>query len=141
MKAKELADTSMHLVERNEALLKVKDELQKFYRKTDGNHDIKKTLLLLRDIEKNNTNWDKFAGHFDEVSNDFIKKIKSKFPKLTKTDLKICTYLQLNLSSKEIAQLMNVTVRGVEIHRYRLRKKLNLDTNQSLHTFLNEQIS
>lgn len=141
LKAKELADTSMHLVERNEALLKVKDELQKFYKKTDGNHDIKKTLLLLRDIEKNNTNWDKFAGHFDEVSNDFIKKIKSKFPKLTKTDLKICTYLQLNLSSKEIAQLMNVTVRGVEIHRYRLRKKLNLDTNQSLHTFLNEQIS
>lgn len=141
LKTKELADTSMHLVERNEALLKVKEELQKLYKKTEGNHDIKKTLHLLHDIEKNNTNWEKFAGHFDEVSNDFIKKIKYKFPKLTKTDLKICTYLQLNLSSKEIAQLMNISVRGVEIHRYRLRKKLNLDSTQSLNAFLNEQIS
>lgn len=141
LKTKELADTSMHLVERNEALLKVKEELQKLYKKTEGNHDVKKTLHLLHDVEKNNTNWEKFAGHFDEVSNDFIKKIKIKFPKLTKTDLKICTYLQLNLSSKEIAQLMNITVRGVEIQRYRLRKKLNLDQNQSLSAFLNEQIS
>lgn len=138
LKTRELADTSMHLVERSEALLKVKEELQKLYKNTNENHDIKKTLHLLHDIEKNNDNWEKFASHFDEVNNNFLKKMKLKFPGLTNNDLKLCTYLQLNLSSKEIAQLMNITLRGVEINRYRLRKKLNITSKQSLNAFLNE---
>ena len=95
-------------------------------------------MQLVNDIEKNNSNWEQFVSHFDEVNNDFLKKLKLKFPKLSKTDLKVCAYLQLNLSSKEIAQLMNISVRGVEIARYRLRKKLNLETEQNLNDFLNE---
>ena len=97
-------------------------------------------MILVHDIEKNNNNWEIFAKHFDEVSNDFLKKMKLKFPTLTNNDLKICAYLQLNLSSKEISQLMNISVRGVEINRYRLRKKLNITGNQSFNTFFNEQI-
>lgn len=138
LKTKELADTSMHLVERSDALLKVKEELQKLYKNTNENHDIKKTLHLLNDIEKNNENWENFASHFDEVNNNFLKNLKHKFPKLTNSDLKVCAYLQLNLSSKEISQLMNISVRGVEISRYRLRKKLGIPTEQSLLEFLNE---
>ena len=137
-KNKELADVSMHLVERGDALIKVKDELQQLYKKTGGNHDVKKAIQLVNDIEKNNSNWEQFATHFDEINNDFLKKIKSKFPGLTNTDLKVCAYLQLKLSSKEIAQLMNISVRGVEISRYRLRKKLQLPTEQTLNDFLNE---
>ncbi|HSF45193.1 MAG TPA: triple tyrosine motif-containing protein [Chitinophagaceae bacterium] len=136
LKTKELADTSMHLVERSDALLKVKEELQKIYRKTNENHDIKKTLILLNDIEKNNDSWEKFALHFDEVNDNYLKNLKSKFPKLTSSDLKICAYLKLNLSSKEIAQLTNISVRGVEISRYRLRKKLGLSSEQSINAFL-----
>jgi DNA-binding CsgD family transcriptional regulator len=136
LKTKELADTSMHLVERSDALLKVKEELQKIYRKTNENHDIKKTLILLNDIEKNNDSWEKFALHFDEVNDNYLKNLKSKFPKLTSSDLKICAYLKLNLSSKEIAQLTNISVRGVEISRYRLRKKLGLSSDQSITVFL-----
>ena len=137
-KNRELADANLHLVEREDALTRVKDELQHLYKKTNNNHDVKKTLQLVNDIEKNNSNWEQFVSHFDEVNNDFLKKLKSKFPKLSKTDLKVCAYLQLNLSSKEIAQLMNISVRGVEIARYRLRKKLNLETEQNLNDFLNE---
>jgi DNA-directed RNA polymerase specialized sigma24 family protein len=137
-KNKELADTSMHLVERSDALLKVKDELQKLYKKSNENHDIKKALQLVHDIEKNNLNWENFATHFDEINNDFLKHLKSKFPKLTPSDLKVCTYLQLNLSSKEIAQLLNISLRGVEISRYRLRKKLDLLPEQTLVEFLNQ---
>lgn len=139
-KNKELADTSMHLVERSDALLKVKDELQKLYKKSNENHDIKKALHLVNDIEKNNLNWENFAAHFDEINNNFLKNLKTKFPKLTPTDLKVCTYLQLNLSSKEIAQLLNISLRGVEISRYRLRKKLELSTEQTLVEFLNQFI-
>ncbi len=137
LKTKELADTSMHLVERSDALLKVKEELQKLYKNTNENHDIKKTLTLLNDIEKNDSNWEKFASHFDEVNNNFLKNLKLRFPKLTNNDLKVCAYLQLNLASKEISQLMNIGVRGVEISRYRLRKKLGISSEQSLIDFLN----
>lgn len=137
-KNKELADVSMHLVERSDALIKVKDELQRLHKKTGGNHDVKRAIELVNEIEKNNSNWEQFAAHFDEINNDFIKKLKTRFPNLTSTDLKVCTYLQLKLATKEIAQLMNITVRGVEISRYRLRKKMNLATGQTLNDFLNE---
>jgi ligand-binding sensor domain-containing protein/DNA-binding CsgD family transcriptional regulator len=139
-KNKELADASMHLVERGDALVKVKDELQQLYKKTGGNHDVKKAIQLVSDIEKNNTNWEQFSNHFDEVNNGFLNKLKLKYPSLTNTDLKVCAYLQLKLSTKEIAQLMNISVRGVEISRYRLRKKLQLTTDQSINDFLNEII-
>lgn len=136
-KNRELADTNLHLVERSEALHKVQIELQKLYKKSGENHDIKKTLQLLHEIEKNNSNWENFATHFDEVNNNFLNKLKSMYPKLTNNDLKVCAYLQLNLSSKEIAQMMNISVRGVEISRYRLRKKLELPSERSLIDFLN----
>ncbi len=139
-KNRELADATMHLVERGDALAKVKDELQKLYRNSSNNHDVKKAIQLVSDIEKNNSNWEQFASHFDEVNNDFLKKLKAKYPNLSNTDLKVCAYLQLNLSSKEIAQLMNISVRGVEISRYRLRKKMQVPTEQSLNDFLNAAI-
>jgi hypothetical protein len=137
-KNKELVDANLHLVERSDALIKVKDELQQLYKKTDGNHDVKKAIQLVNDIEKNNSNWVQFANHFDEVNNDFLKKLSVRFPNLTNTDLKVCAYLQLKLTSKEIAQLMNITVRGVELSRYRLRKKLQLPAGQMLNDFFNE---
>jgi ligand-binding sensor domain-containing protein/DNA-binding CsgD family transcriptional regulator len=137
-KNRELADASMHLVERSDALQKVKSELQHLHKKTGENHDIKKAIQMVIDIEKTNANWENFASHFDEVNNDFLKRIQVQFPNLTNTDLKLCAYLLLNLASKEIAQLMNIAVRGVEISRYRLRKKLQLTSRQSLIEFLNK---
>lgn len=139
-KSKELADAAIHLEERNNALMKVKGELERLYKRSGNNHDIKKTLLLLKNVEKNNSNWEQFASHFDEVNNDFLKKIKDKYPALSNTDIKVCTYLKLNLSTKEIAQLMNISIRGVEISRYRLRKKLEIPKGQSLNDFLNKVV-
>lgn len=137
-KNKELADVSLHLVERTDALIKVKDELQRLHTKTGGNLNVKHVIQLVNEIEKNDANWDQFVEHFDEINNDLIKKLKKYFPQLTSTDLKVCAYLQLKLSSKEIAQLMNISVRGVEISRYRLRKKLQIPSKQTLNNFLNE---
>jgi DNA-binding NarL/FixJ family response regulator len=91
----------------------------------------------LKDVEQNSLNWEQFASHFNEVNNDFLKKLKAQHPFISNTDIKVCTYLRLNLSTKEIAQLMNISVRGVEISRYRLRKKLQIPTGQSLNDFLN----
>ncbi|HTI10398.1 MAG TPA: triple tyrosine motif-containing protein [Puia sp.] len=140
LKKKELANASMHLVEREDALARVKEELQTLYKKTGHNHDVKTALQLVNELEKNKSNWDQFASHFNEINNDFLKKLKAKFPTLTNSDLKVCAYLQLNLSTKEIAQLMNISVRGVDISRYRLRKKFQLSREQTLNDFLNSVV-
>jgi ligand-binding sensor domain-containing protein/DNA-binding CsgD family transcriptional regulator len=137
-KNKELADAALHLVERTDALARVKEELQKLYKSSEQDTSLKKSLQLVNDIERNNENWDRFAARFDEINNDFLKKIKGLYPQLTSTDLKLCAYLQLNMSSKEIAQLMNISLRGVEISRYRLRKKLQLPTEKSFVEFFAE---
>ncbi len=134
-KNKELADVALHLVERTDALARVKEELQKLYKSSAEDISLKKALQLVNDIERNNENWDRFATRFDEINNDFLKKIKAQYPQLTATDLKLCAYLQLNMSSKEIAQLMNISLRGVEISRYRLRKKLQLPTEKTFVEF------
>jgi DNA-binding CsgD family transcriptional regulator len=62
--------------------------------------------------------------------------LKNKHPEISPSELKLCAYLRMNLSSKEIAQLLNISVRGVEISRYRLRKKLNLATGENLFDYL-----
>ncbi|HWK99165.1 MAG TPA: LuxR C-terminal-related transcriptional regulator, partial [Parapedobacter sp.] len=67
-----------------------------------------------------------------------FKKLKADHPELVPNDMKLCAYLRMNMSSKEIASLLNITTRGVEIRRYRLRKKLNLAPGKNLTEFLME---
>ncbi|MBL0272833.1 MAG: hypothetical protein IPQ06_07095 [Chitinophagaceae bacterium] len=80
--------------------------------------------------------WESFAKHFDKVHSDFMVGLKEKHPTITPNELKLCAYLRMNLSTKEIAQLMNISVRGVEISRYRLRKKLQLPSEANLFDYL-----
>ncbi len=139
-KNRELADTSMHLVERSDALQKVKESVQKLYKAEPSNSELKRALHQLNEIERNNSDWGRFAASFDEINNDFLKKLKTRFPTLTNNDLKLCAYLQINMSSKEVSQLLNISIRGVEISRYRLRKKLGIPTEASISGFLNEMV-
>jgi hypothetical protein len=136
-KNKELASATMHLVERGKVLSKIKDELMQALKKTETPATpFKRVIRLLDDAESNDEDWEHFSTHFDQVHSNFLTIIKNRFPKLTPTDLKLCAYLRINLSSKEIAQLMGISVRGVEISRYRLRKKLALAQEVSLFDFL-----
>ena len=80
--------------------------------------------------------WKRFEVNFKELHEDFFERLLKEFPKLTPKDLKLCAYLKMNLSSKEIAPLMGISLRGVEIHRYRLRKKLQIETSEYLSSFL-----
>jgi DNA-binding CsgD family transcriptional regulator len=65
-----------------------------------------------------------------------MKKLRNNYPELTPKDLRLCAYLRMNLSSKEIAPLLNISIRGVEISRYRLRKKLHLPRDANLTDFM-----
>jgi len=79
-----------------------------------------------------------FEEAFNNADKDFLKKIKSSHPALTSNDLRLCAYLRLNLSSKEIAPLLNISSRSVEVKRYRLRKKLGLSHEDSLSDYILE---
>jgi DNA-binding CsgD family transcriptional regulator len=92
-------------------------------------------------IDRNINNADDWKFFEDAVNNadkDFLKKVKNIHPELTSNDLRLCAYLRLNLSSKEIAPLLNISLRSVEVKRYRLRKKMNLPHEDSLTDYIME---
>lgn len=136
LKTKELANVSMQLMENTDALTKLKVEIAKLNLSAEDENDLKRITSLLKDVEKNSANWDQFATHFDELNDGFLKRLKAEHSNLSRSDLKVCAYLRLNFSSKQIAQLQNISVRGVEIHRYRIRKKLGLQTELPLNEYL-----
>jgi ligand-binding sensor domain-containing protein/DNA-binding CsgD family transcriptional regulator len=138
-KTSELASSALNLVQKKEFLLKVKDELQhlqKSGKEVVEVSEIKKVLRLLAGENKINEEWELFSIHFDKVHAGFLTIIKDRYPSINQQELKLCAYLIMNLSSKEIAQLMAISVRGVEISRYRLRKKLQIPTEINLFEFL-----
>lgn len=140
-KTTELASTAMHLVQKGELLGKVKDQMLKLKKVADNDKEsdeFKKLIRVINEEDKMDEQWEHFAMHFDKVHSDFLLALKAKYPKLSANELKLCAYLRMNLTTKEIAKLMNISVRGVEISRYRLRKKLQVPTEANLFNFLIE---
>ncbi|WP_044206523.1 hypothetical protein [Flammeovirga sp. OC4] len=79
-----------------------------------------------------------FSNLFSEVQQDFIKKITESYPKLTANDIRILSFIRINLSNREISNLMNITPRSLDTSRYRLRKKINLEQGEDLNKFIRE---
>ena len=132
-KSRELAISTMSLIKKNEFLNRVKNEL-----KAAENPKIKSVIKLINNNINNTDDWQFFEEAFNNADKDFLKKIKTLHPNLTPNDLKLCAYLRLNLSSKEIAPLLNISSRSVEVKRYRLRKKMNLSHELSLTNYILE---
>ena len=135
----QLASATMHLVQKGEVLLKIKKELAKVHKQVATEENRKKLQKIIHTIDGNirlDSNWEQFEAYFDQVHENFLRNLREAYPDLTPKDQKLCAYLRMNLTTKEIAPLMNISVRGVEISRYRLRKKLDLDTNTNLTDFI-----
>ncbi len=138
-KDKELANQTLHLIRKNKFLLKIKEELRTI--ENQAKTDVLKTRLALqikkidREID-NEKQWELFETAFDEVHEDFLLRLKQKFPNLTPREMRLCAYLKMNISTKEIAALMNISARGVEISRYRLRRKLGIGREINLTRFI-----
>jgi AraC family chitin signaling transcriptional activator len=127
-KNRELAASTMSIIKKNEFLNTIKKELSEL----KDNEVIKPVIKI---IDKNlnvNSDWELFQEAFNNADKDFLKKVKERHPSLTPNDLRLCAYLRLNLSSKEIAPLLNISHKSVEIKRYRLRKKMELGTKVNL---------
>ncbi|MGV8114903.1 MAG: triple tyrosine motif-containing protein [Lentimicrobium sp.] len=138
-KTKELANATLNLLHKNKILSHLKENLTTLLHPQPG-HDLKHQISqLIRKINreiKNEQHLEAFNTYFDEVHQDFISRLKNAYPSLTPKELRLCAYLRMNLSSKEIAPLMNISVRGLEISRYRLRKKLDIQHNMNLTDFI-----
>ncbi|MFC3196120.1 transcriptional regulator [Parapedobacter deserti] len=140
-KNRELANSAMSIVYKNELLNNVHEELLQL-RDSDGrklsNDQLRKIKTIIEDARSDERDWNIFEESFNEAHENFFKKLKADYPELVPNDLKLCAYLRMNMNSKEIASLLNITTRGVEIRRYRLRKKLGLPHNKNLTEFLLE---
>lgn len=139
-KNNELASSTMHLLQKQELLASVQQSLKKAIKKDKFTPEQKQELNLIIQMLKQDAiiddDWEKFSQYFDEVHGNFTQKLKEKHPVLTNYDLKLCAYLRMNLTTKDIAALMNVSPRAIEGSRYRLRKKLDLKTEINLVDFM-----
>lgn len=138
-KNSELASSAMHLVKKGELLTKMKAELSQIVKGVDNPTvvaDIKKMMRSLSEDDNMDKEWENFTKHFDKVHSDFVIELKKAHPTITPNEVKLCAYLRMNLTTKEISQLMNISIRGVEISRYRLRKKLGISSETNLFSYL-----
>lgn len=138
-KNKELVNSTHHIIRKNKILNTVKQELAKLSNQAKSElveQELKKISRKIdRDIN-NEKNWEVFDRYFDEVHQKFLSRLKDEHPELSPKDLRLASYLRMNISSKEIAPLLNISIRGVEISRYRLRKKMQLDRHTNLTEYL-----
>jgi DNA-binding CsgD family transcriptional regulator len=136
-----LAASTMNLVVKNEFMETIKEEL-KVVRSKGKSEETKQALeKIVKEIETTlrlQEDWKQFEHHFDQVHGDFLHRLRSQFHDLSSNEQKLCVFLRLNLNTKDIANLMSISLRGVEIARYRLRKKLGLGQGENLSKFILE---
>jgi ligand-binding sensor domain-containing protein/DNA-binding CsgD family transcriptional regulator len=137
-KQRELASLALNITSKNETLEQIKAQLKTAVASTenDSRAALNQIIKLIDNTIKLDNNWKKFEFYFDQVHGNFLERIREKYPDLTNSQLKLCAYLKMNLSSKEIATLMNISVAGIEKSRYRLRKKFNLEHDLMLTDFI-----
>ncbi len=141
-KSQEMADLMINFVRKNEMLTEIKSDILKVSArlKGEGAHEGRQQLLLINNKIDSNIQSDellkRIEEQFDLIHNNFMKHLHARHPDLSNNERMMCAYLKMNLSTKEIAPLLNISVRGVETLRYRLRKKFGLERDSSLTEYL-----
>lgn len=138
-KDKELANTTMQIIQKSKSLTEIKNDLKKIKKEVNGTLVATKVNSIIKKIDRNidsEKQWEVFEGHFENVHEEFLSRLKRNYPELSPRELKLCAYLRLNISSKEISNLMNISIRGIETGRYRVRKKLGLEHDTNLTDFI-----
>jgi DNA-binding CsgD family transcriptional regulator len=138
-KSEELANSTMAVIKKNELLLTIKKGLSKIKTEPETRSSATHFNQVLHLVDSNistEQDWQVFENNFNQVHEEFIKKLLMNHPNLTPSDVKLAAYLRMNLTTKEIAHLLNITNRSVELKRYRLRKKMNINTEVNLGEFM-----
>lgn len=135
---KELAASKLYIQDKDENLLTLRSQLTVIHEhaKTALKPKIRALIKTIDNELKEKKGWDSFKENIDILQNDFIKRLAADFPKLTQKDLKICSFILMGKTNKEMAGLLNISVQSVEMSRYRIRKKMSVDSKTSLNDFL-----
>jgi DNA-binding CsgD family transcriptional regulator len=130
-KESQLSAITIQMLEKNEMLEEIKTILSK--KETTTEADIKK---LINKYTIHDNNWKDFDQYFESINKNFYSRLKTKYPDISTNDLKICALIKLNLSIKEMASILNISPDSVKTARHRLRKKLQLNTEENLTDFI-----
>lgn len=134
-KSNELAASTMSIIKKNEILNRVRKQIQDRFQDKESMQPI---FQIIDQSLRQDDDWELFKEAFNHSDREFLNKLKTAHPELSPNDVRLCAYLRLNLTSKEIAPLFNIAPRSVEIKRYRLRKKMGLKHDENLVNYLLE---
>ncbi|WP_025742515.1 tetratricopeptide repeat protein [Aquimarina pacifica] len=131
-KKRELTTHALHLAKKNEVLEEVKQKAKNLKISENNSNDYHQLIQTINFDLQDDNNWEKFSRYFEQVHTNFNSNVKNKYPNVTPNELRLLALLKMNLSSKEIANILNISPEGIKKARYRLRKKLNITTEESL---------
>ncbi len=135
-KKRELATKVLHISQKNEVLEGLREELQRLSNSVEADNSVRDVLNQLKIERSIDNNWEDFTRQFQEVNPEFYRRLSERAPEMTKNELRLAALLRMNLSSKEIAAVLNITNEGVKKARHRFRKKLELESEDSLERFI-----
>lgn len=133
----ELSAYTLQLVQKNENILEIRDKLQEVAKNMEANRQaVSQAIQSIAGATKADRYWEDFMLMFEKMQSGFFSRLKVQYPELTPNELKLSALLKMNMSSKEIANLLGISHHSVNVARYRLRKKLGLDSDQGLEEIL-----
>ncbi|MEX2512877.1 MAG: tetratricopeptide repeat protein [Cyclobacteriaceae bacterium] len=133
-KKKELTTHAMHLAKKNEVLEEIKQKAKEFKASEKGTAGYQKLIQTINFDQQDDRIWENFIQYFEQVHKDFSKIVTERYPEVTKNELRLMALLKMNLSSKEIATILNISADGIKKARQRLRKKMSLSPDESLES-------
>ena len=131
-KKKELTSHALHLAQKNEVLEDLKQKAEILRANENEQNGYRQLIRTINFNLQDDNNWENFKRYFEQVHKNFNSIVKSKYPEITSNELRLMALLKMNLSSKEIANILNVSNEGIKKARYRLRKKMNINSEESL---------
>ncbi|MEM9649111.1 MAG: tetratricopeptide repeat protein [Bacteroidota bacterium] len=137
-KKKELASQTLHLVQKNTFIQELKENLENLKNSPEKfKMEFRRIVMLLKKQNASDKDWEVFKSYFSEVHNDFDQKLKTLYPDISEKEIRLAAFLRMNLTTKEIAATLNVLPDSILKSKYRLKKKLELDKDMDLTSFLN----
>jgi hypothetical protein len=136
-KSRALASLAVSIVQKNAILQELKEKISENWKSKASLES--KIKNLLSDIDNNmdlEEEWNNFKQHFEQVHPNFFVKLNQICADLTPHEVRFCTYIKMNLSAKDIAQMMNVTNRAIQMNRHRIKKKMNIDEGVDFTNFI-----
>lgn len=137
-KKKELTSQTLHLVQKNTFIQELMDNLERIKKSPElFKMEFRRIVMLLKKENASDKDWEVFKSYFADVHNDFDNKLKTFYGDISEKEIRLASFLRMNLSTKEIAATLNVLPDSILKSKYRLKKKLGLDKGQNLNSFLN----